>query len=1367
MNYLTKMLLTFIFSFFLFSSAYALDVSGYRFHTIPVSPYYHGIQSIVKDSIGRIWYSGQSTLFMYDGNSFYQMDGRISSHSPELSWTFGQLWVDYDKRLYVMTNHGLFLFDYASLGFTKISEGWTNYLTQDADHVLWIKKGVIIETFSFKPGFKPRQIKLPASFASADIINLEGTMYLCARNGKIYKLKSLTSKPELFIDLGPGKGYIRHILKYKKEYFVLTENEGLFRTDESGRITRSYPLLYKKNQSINAKKLYMDPKGVLWVGTQLGLFLLDLKTDEMATLVADPSDRYSLPHNSIWSIYPDPDGGVWIGTYGGKLAYMSFNDNRIVYMPFSKGGLNSPIVSCFEEDEAGNIWIGTEGGGINCWDRTRNVFSYYTQSYNNGINYNLIKSLLFDAKKEKLLISSYNGGISEYSTRTKKFEDLKLFNPSGSGKYLSVYNFELEADSGIWLNATTDGLFYKDLKTNRIRKITVNQNGKDIVLPEVESLYRDKEDYLWLFSHEGVYVMDVHTYKVVKHHLINSRNYSVNMLICHTITSESDVWIGTMGGGVNLLSHDGTYKNFREQEGFRAHTVFSILEDSAHGNIWFSTNDGIYYYNKEARKFSKLHCVDTDLCGTFYPRSSFRSSKGELFFGGTSGFIMFDPQTIRFTNQKSHVFFTGFFINNSRVMPGTEGSPLKEDISVIGNGRNESKPIVLSYKQSNIEIQFSTDNYVKSNKEQLICRLLGASDEWLQVPSNKNSVRYYNLLPGSYTFEIKVAGRDGMADGKVTTLSFRLNPPPWLSAWAYLLYGCIFLALIFLMFMYLSNKKNFRHKLEMEKLEKKRIRDLEYLRINFFTNISHELKTPLTLIIDPLKRLSQTLTPDHPGMNYTKLIAKNVVRIQRLVSQLLQFREIESNTLRPRYTRGDLILYVTDLFAMFTPLAEGKYIITQMDSFRDRLMVSFDQELIEKIFSNLFSNAIKYTPEGESISIRIYTTNGEEEALLPEKETQGTGLFYLSFDVINTGTEISVEETERLFKPFSRISPQKQQVGSSTGLGLSIVKELVTLLGGTISVLSRTGEVCFRLTLPFRPVPDDDAAESGCGEKYPHYEYAKIEVTHLDVNEEEVNNDKQDNRKMNKLLIIEDDDDLRNYLKTELSGNFRVYTAKNGEAGIALAKKISLQIILTDIMMPVADGYDVCDALRGDIKTSHIPIIAMSGFGGAGQKIKALKKGADVFIEKQFDIDYLEQQINNLIDSRAKMRELYSKKYTPEPSNITITSMDEELMNKAVTFVENNIQNPGYDVEMFVSDMGISRTLLYRKINDITHMTIKEFILDMRLKRSKQLLEKSEYTISEIALLCGFNDSKYFSTCFRKHCRMAPSDYRKQATSAS
>lgn len=1347
--------------------ALAIDVSGYRFHTIPVSPYYHGIQSIAKDSIGRIWYSGQRTLFMYDGNAFYQMDDRISSHSPELSWAFGDLWVDSDKRLFVSTNHGLFLFDYASLEFKKISEGAITSLVQDSNKVLWIKKGDFIETFSFKKGFKSQRYKLHSSFFSAELRNLDGDMFLTTRNGKIYKLKSLISKPELFIDLGERKGYIRQLVEYNKEYFILTENEGLFRADEHGQITRSYPFQYKENQSINAKKLYVDSKGILWVGTQLGLFLLDLKTDEMATLLANPADRYSLPHNSIWSIYADPDGGVWIGTFGGKLAYMSFDDNRIVYKSFSKGGLNSPIVSCFEEDKSGNIWIGTEGGGVNCWNLRSNEFSYYTQSLSNGINYNLIKSLLFDSKKRKILISSFNGGISEYNTDTKKFEDFKLYHPSRSGRYLSIYNFAMEADSGIWLNATTDGLFYKNLKTNRISRIIPKQDGKDIILPEVESVYRDVKNRLWMFTHRGAYVMDVLTHQVLDLHLINDSNYSVNQLICFTVDSDSNMWIGTMGGGVNLLSRGGIYKNFLNRKGFNAHTVFAIQEDDARENIWFSTNDGIWFYNKSLDKFRKIHCAETDLCGSFYPRASFKTSKGELLFGGTNGFILFDPQTIRKTKKKNNVFFTGFFINNLRVIPGNTNSPLTEDISVIGNRKEANKWINLSHKQSNIEIQFSTDSYVKSDKEQLACRLVGASEEWLLLPLSKNSIRYTNLPPGSYRFEIKVMVHDEESDGRVTSLYFKINPPPWLSAWAYLVYGCIVAGIIYLVFMYLSNKKNFRHKLEMEKLEKKRIRDLIDLRVNFFTNISHELKTPLTLIIDPLKRLEQTLGPDHPAMNYTKLITKNVIRIQRLVNQLLQFREIESNTIRPCPSSGDLILYVSELFNMFIPLAEGKYIITQIDSFSDELLVSFDHELIEKIFSNLFSNAIKYTPEGESISFRIYKSTADELAHLSYIKTSDSEMFCVSFELINTGTEISPDQADRLFKPFSRSSSQKQLAEFSSGLGLSIVKELVNLLGGTISLLSRTGEVCFRLTLPLKQALFDPLAMDKCKTTGLSYEYAKMEVIHLDVNKEEVGYDKKDSRNINKLLIIEDDDDLRNYLKIQLSGSFRVYTAKNGLEGIELAKKISLQIILTDIMMPGADGYDVCDTLRGDIKTSHIPIIVMSGFGGADQKIKALKKGADVFIEKQFDTDYLKLQINNLIDSRNKMRELYSKKYIPEPSNITITSIDEELINKAVTSVESNIQNPDYDVEMFVSDMGISRTLLYRKINEITHMTIKEFILDMRLKRSKQLLEKSEYTIAEISMLCGFNDSKYFSTCFKKHYSMVPSDYRKQKTSIS
>ena len=526
-------------------------------------------------------------------------------------------------------------------------------------------------------------------------------------------------------------------------------------------------------------------------------------------------------------------------------------------------------------------------------------------------------------------------------------------------------------------------------------------------------------------------------------------------------------------------------------------------------------------------------------------------------------------------------------------------------------------------------------------------------------------------------------------------------------------------------------------------------------KLIFFTNISHDLKTPLTLVVDPLKQLKEHLPANAPGNAYVHLIEKNVGRIQRMISQLLQFREIESQKITLNRQPGDLIRFIDSIFSLFEFYANKKGIETGFNSQYESFYTKFDHDVIEKIFTNLFSNAIKYASENGYVGVRIYPARQDQR---PESAPPAAGTEYIAFTVTNTGAEIPDDKKETIFESFNHLSDRRPQFESSSGLGLAIVKELVGNLNGTITLRSGNSKVAFTVVLPFtlNAEKTDSAAES--------YEYTVSEIDNL-LTESDVMapNDRHDRKACN-IVVIEDDPNLRSYLEQRLSKHYNVYTAANGSEGIAKAERICPQIVITDLMMPEADGFEVCRSLRSNIKTSHIPVIMLSALGkNTENKIKALECGANVFIDKPFDMDFLLKQVANLIRSQQELKERYSKKYIAEPSKITISSMDEELLKKAMNYIERNMDNSDYNVDSFVSDMSIGRTLLYQKINDITGMSIKEFIMDVRLKRSAQLLRESDLTISEISVLTGFANPKYFSICFKRHFELTPSEFKKKS----
>lgn len=1322
---------------------------------MPETSYYGGIHSIVKDSIGRIWFSGYDALFLYNGNSFIQMNDFVTKLLPYSYWAYGQVVTDSSKKLYVGTNQGLLRFNYLTQNFEHVLDGNVGTVIPDKKGNLWLIRDNKVQSFRYgqTPELTNYLLPLGIDFSTLTLICTNKDDIYIGSYGKVYRLNKKTKKFNLFTVLD-NNDIIRDIVEYNESTYILSHMSGLYEYDNVGKLIQLHSLTREYGKSASTKKLYLDSSNIIWVATQSGLFLLDPLTSEMRHLRFNLQDTYSIPNNSIWSIYPDPDGGVWIGTYGGKLAYMTFFDNNINYFKATSGGLNHPIVSCFEEDKDGNLWIGTEGGGVNYWNRKTGATSYYTQENNTGITSNMIKMLRYDRKDNTLRISAFNGGMEQFSYTQHRFVDMKMYHPVTS-QQLSIYDFAMEGDSGIWMTNPDSELMYKDLKNGTIKVVSLfDSKGKPVKM-QVETLFRSKGNNLWLITHKGAYIIDVNTRRIVKHYYIENVPYSVNNLSSYCITSDADIWFGTHGGGINRLSKGGNYVNFAEKDGLFGKTIFGILEDSSSKNIWFSTNDGLYYYDNKTKGIVKSQINNLKLCGAFYIRSCFKTSKGEMLFGGTDGFIMFTPDKIRYNNQKPKVFFTDLLINNSKIVPETEESPLRYDISTLSYSKNKNNKIILSHKESNIGICVSATSYLHAEKNQYAYRMLGLSDEWNLLPVGQKTIQFFNLPAGNYQFEVKVANNDGLWGDDVSTLYFDVQPSPFFSIWAYVIYSLFLMYVAYFIWRYFTNKKIFENRLEMEQIKEENMRKLTQARINFFTNISHDLKTPLTLVLDPLKQLKEYLPEDKSLNTYIQIIDKNVIRIQRMISQLLQFREIESQKISFNYQSGDLVQYIHEIFSLFELYANKKGIETDINTELDEFYSKFDYDAIEKIFTNLFSNAIKYSSENGFVGVKISRT--ASEAITDLSLPRITNAMYVSIAVTNTGTEIPDDKKEQIFESFNRLTTGKLAFDDSTGLGLAIVKELVASLNGKITLQSENSKVTFTVILPFEI--NTEKTES----KSVSYEYAMSEIDNVLAESEDMNLLDKRSRKTYSIVVIEDDSDLRTYLEQRLSESYNVYTAINGIEGIAKAEKVHPQIVITDLMMPGATGFDVCRTLRSNIKTSHIPIIVLSALGkNTDDKIKALEYGANVFVDKPFDMTFLLRQVDNLIKNQNELKELYSKKFIAEPSKVTISSMDEKLLEKAMEHIEQNMSNSDYNVDSFVSDMTIGRTLLYQKINDITGMSIKEFIMDIRLKRSAQLLKESDLTISEIADLTGFINPKYFSVCFKKHFELTPTEFKKK-----
>ena len=1275
-----------------------------HFHVFQDASYNGGIHSIAKDSVGRIWFSGADAVFMYDGSRFVKQNELMTCQNPSNYWSYGHLAINGKGHLFVATNRGLQEFDYRTQTFSAVMTGNIGPIEVTKDGTLWfIRNGSVYSLdvqgenriYPLPPEENPDPNHLTV-MCSGDSVWVAASRRLLRLDGRSGEYGFFAELPDEIVDLVQLDGSL----------FVLTQSQGLFQFGFDGIRARTFRFPGEHGATSNAKQLFEDGKGNIWVATQQGLMTVTPASATVSLIRANPVRSWSLPNNSIWSIYRDPDGEVWIGTYGGQLVIATTDDSDADYFKATQGGLYHPIVSCFAEDPGGNLWIGTEGGGISYWDRKTDEFTYYIQQGPEGLNSNLIKNLGWS--DGMLTVSMFNGGVQEFNPRTGRFKDISITGNSSRNVYVN----EKEGNRGIWLSDPDANLLYGDLSTGTATAAEfMDMDGRSIRL-RCEDLFHDADGALWILSRRGLYKTDPSSRRILQHYYYPDAAYANNNLSCFWRNHEGDIWAGTRGGGLNHLSAEGKWSNLSERSGISLESR-NILCIEADGNVlWMSTDDGLYCYDTAADSLWKSSVNVPSQCGAYYVRSGFRTSKGELLFGGTDGFILFNPKQLRNSEHKPRVFFVDLQINDRSCSPA--------DLFAA-----QDKPVKLSHKQSNIGIRFAADSYHNSENNHFAYRMIGISDAWSDIPPRQTEIHFFDLTPGRYRFEVKAANRDGVWGDDVSALEFAISPSPFLTWWAKLLYVLLIAGIVYMVIRYSIDRKLFDNQQKLTKA-----------RINFFTNISHDLKTPLSLVVDPLKQLRKQVMAGSEAETYASMIEQNVSRIQRMISQLLMFRQIESQKIAPDSKPGELVSFLKNLFELFRPYAERKDFKMHFAAEPEVWHTQFDHDMVEKIFTNLLSNAVKYTPDGGEIWM----------------DFRGDGA-NVNVSVINTEDDLNPDISSRIFEAFEHGSGRGSDFESSTGLGLAIVKELVEALDGFIKVDSAGGTVDFSVQLPMKPGKAEDATVE------PQFKFTAGEIKDLlsDLKDKDEPQGRKA-RKSHSVVIIDDNDDLRRYLEMHLSRKYNVYSADDGVSGVQKVRKNMPQVVITDLKMSQMDGYQVCRILRSDEKTAHVPIIALSG--STQEKASALDAGANLFMEKPFDMAHLLSQIEVLIRTEDEYRRHYSKQYIVDPGKEEVPDADTELLARAMSYIEENMDNSDYDVDEFVSDMGIGRTVLYQKIKNVTGMPVKEFILDIRLRRAAQLLKDSDLTISEIAYRTGFSNPKYFSVCFKRRFDKTPSEHR-------
>jgi signal transduction histidine kinase/ligand-binding sensor domain-containing protein/DNA-binding response OmpR family regulator len=1312
----------------------------------------NSIYAILKDRYGLMWFATTDGLNKYDGTNFTVYRNNPDDSSSLRTNEVLSLHEDRAGNLWIGTGGGgLSLYDRQKNSFEHFALNFNNKgltrngviksICSDYRGKLWIAQ------------YGSLYVMDPASRAVSEI-------YLPDANGN------------------PVKTVIQCVFEDSKHRIWIGTDNGLFRYSIETNSFRRY--LYKEGDPSSlgndkVRAIAEDKSGTIWAGTRDGLSKLQPDEQHFITYRNIPGNEGSLSNNRVICITADNDGLLWVGTIDGmnvfntatqKISRYNIEDGNI----FS---LTSKAISCAYFDKDGIYWFGSFMRGINKYDKNINLFglklsntfnknggpspivtsfaengdgNVYVATFDAGLyefNYRTgqvrqtdipatppIIMALHMVNENQLYIGTYGKGVIILNTETGKTEQFDAGYAPGTAYVNDIFCIGEDSKGNTWVGTNGAGIFVvHDNKV--IAKYTPAPSGADERLLPINGYIRaieeDAEKNIWIGTHGGglaVYKPGSDTWTIYNQENSQLPSDKIQSLICD---SRGSMWVGTDGGGLSFFDKQKKqFKRFTERDGLQNTTIYQIVED-LRGQLWLSSNTGISSMDPASckfRNFTSYHGVQNS---NFFHGSGIRLADGQLMFGGLEGINYFDPSRFTINHNVPKVLLTDLKISNKSVIAGSD-APIKEHISI-------AKEIRLDYKQG-FALSFVALNYTLAKQNLYAYKLEGFDKDWNYTGTN-NTATYTNLDPGSYTFLVKASNNDGVWNTSESRIKIYVRPPFWRTTGAYIFYVLAITALLLYSRYRVLSALRRKFKLEQEQQQAKRLQELDRLKLKFLTNLSHDFRTPISLISGPIEQL---IDGEKASTKLDKLyiVRRNAKRLLNLVNQLLDFRKMEEQELTLTLSKGEFISFVKEVSESFRDLSERKHINFSFSSTIPRLEALFDADKIERILFNLLSNAFKFTLEGGNISVVVEITP------VPMDDNNE----WITIKVTDSGIGIPKKTLDRIFDRFFQNDPSASILNYGAGIGLSITKEFVKMHGGTIEVESEPGNgSTFTIHIPLAIASENaDAMQSPA----PAVEKA--------APSKKINGN--ENRKVLPLiLVVEDNEDFRFYLKDNLRNSYTVIEAANGKEGWQKALAHHPQLIISDISMPEVNGIEMVNKLKADKRTSHIPVILLTVLTDQQQQIKGLETGANDYITKPFDFAVLNAKIRSLLELKSTMKNTYAKQITVSAPEVRIDSSDEVLLQEIVRFLEQNITNPQLSVEGLSKQFGMSRSTLYTKLLEITGHTPVEYIRSFRLERAAILMEKSNMTIAEIAYQVGFTTPNYFARSFKQKFDMLPSEY--------
>lgn len=1312
------------------------------------------VNCILKDRLGFMWFGTQNGLNKYDGYKFKVYQHKLKDSTSVPGNTINCLFEDSEGNLWVGTNGGgLALYNrdkdaFISYGLKGkkgeyISDVAITAIYEDRQKNFWIgtfnKLNLLNRNTKQVKQFAASMKGLSGNTISSIYQDNKGQLWIGTANGlNLFNSRNGTAKQYLHEENNErsiSSNQITCITEDASGNLWIGTANGLNRFDSVTNTFSTYKSDPNNNSSLSnnaVNAVCVEGDNELWIATESALDLFNTKTSTFTHFQEIPYNDRSLSYSSVYSLLVDDRGILWAGTYSGGVNKYDKNQTSFdLYRNFNNENFNANTVSSFAEEADGDVWVGTDGGGLYLWLRKSQWFAAFNpQSKQHYFPSLSVLSLKLSANKKSLWVGTYDKGLIKLDLTTMKstfYSDIL--------KNTAVYALMEDRAGNIWIGTNGGGVTVLNPASGKAKTYTYTKYGESISNNFVRSLSQDNAGNIWIGTYSGgINVLNLKTDKFTYYNTLNS-NLQSDVIFSIYGDSKNNLWVGTMGGGLHLFnSARNDFKAFTKSNGLAGNIINSITEDKA-GQLWISTDNGVTQYCPQEKKFKNFTVLNGLQGNEFVLGAGIKLNTNEILFGGLNGFNAINPANIKVNRHVPPVVITDFLLFNKSVPIANKNSPLQLNI-------NETHEIVLSHNQSVFTIEFAALNYTITEKNKYAYRLEGFDKRWNHI-QNERKVTYTNLDPGEYTFRVIASNNDGFWNRKGTFVKIIITPPFWKTKLAYAIYLLIIAGILYAIYQEIVSREKLKSEVAYQKITANKIQELNQLKIGFFTNISHELRTPLSLIIDPLRKISTENIGTEKTKIYSALAYKNASRLMVLVNQLLDFRKLETGNLELDAKKVSVSELITDIFENFEISAKERGIDYSLKIAPNIGYAWIDSDKLHKILTNLIANAFKHTPDNRKIRVLV---NQEDTG---EKE-------FIEIHVIDTGIGIPEDLQQKIFDIFYQVKGTQRFAKESSGIGLALTKELVTLHNGEIFVESKQGEGAdFIIRIPVG------------SENFDQHDTEMLPAEIIN-NEPVVNNsatsispDKTNKADAPLILIVEDNAGLRQYISDELSGIYQVEVASDGVEGIEKALHLIPDLVISDILMPGSDGLELCNTLKTNEKTSHIPVILLTAKQTEENRIEGYTTGADAYIAKPYSSELLKVRIKNILDSRKKLQVLYAKNIDGKNADAGIQMLDKQFLKKAIKIIEDNIGNQDFDIDKLAENLIMSRRQLYRKISALTNKTVHDFVMGIRLEKAAAHLLSGSFTIAEVAYKVGFSEPANFSRSFSKQFGMSPKNYIK------